>query len=159
MQETMVDVLIYLFENYMAGEDSPPADQHELEQELAQAGFGGAEIAQALVWLDELAGRMAGSQGTVVPSGGSMRIYAEAEQRKIDPEGRGLLMFLERSGILDPLSRELVVDRALAIRQASVSVEELKWIVLLVLMNRPGQEEAFFQMEDMVYDQVPAYLH
>ncbi len=158
MSETMVDVLIYLFENYMAGEEAPPVDQHELELELAQAGFGAMEIAQALHWLDELASRMASGEG-VAPSGGSIRVYNEAEQRKLDPEGCGLLMFLEQNGILDPLSRELVVDRALAIRQALVSVEELKWIVLLVLINRPGQEEAFFQMEDMVYEDAPVYLH
>ncbi|MBK1650348.1 DUF494 domain-containing protein [Rhabdochromatium marinum] len=169
MSETMVDVLIYLFENYMAGDEesgeeeageseAAPVNQHELEQELSAAGFGTMEITQALDWLDELASRMSTGEG-VSPSGGSTRIYTEAEQRKLDVDGCGLLMFLEQSGILDPLSRELVVERALAIRQAAISVEELKWIVLLVLMNRPGQEEAFFQMEDLVYDEAPLYLH
>jgi Smg protein len=158
MSETMVDVLIYLFENYMAGEESTPIDQHELEQELSQAGFGTIEISQALNWLDELASSMGTGDG-VSPSGGSMRVYTEPEQRKLDVEGCSLLMFLEQTGILDPVSRELVIDRALAIRQAAVSVEELKWIVLLVLMNRPGQAQAFFQMEDLVYDEAPLYLH
>jgi hypothetical protein len=27
------------------------------------------------------------------------------------------------------------------------------------LLNRPGQEVAFYQMEDLVYSDVPAYLH
>jgi Smg protein len=160
MTETMVDVLIYLFENYMAGEENTPIDQHELEQELSQAGFGRMEIAQALSWLDELAERMSHGNGEgVAPRGGSMRVFTEAEQRKLERDGCSLLMFLEQSGILDPLSRELVIDRALAIRQAAISVEELKWIVLLVLMNRPGQEQAFFQMEDLVYDEPPPFLH
>lgn len=158
MSETMVDVLIYLFENYMAGEDSAPVAQHELEQELSQAGFGAMEITQALDWLDELASRMSAGEGAS-PSGGSMRVYTELERGKLDLDGCSLLMFLEQSGILDSVSRELVIDRALAIRQAVISVEELKWIVLLVLLNRPGQEQAFFQMEDMVYDEAPAYLH
>jgi Smg protein len=160
MSETMVDVLIYLFENYMASEEPAPVGQHALEQELSQAGFGTLEITQALDWLDELALRMSGADRlATTASAGSIRVYAEPEQRKLEVDGCGLLMFLEQSGILDPISRELVIDRALAIRQAAISVEELKWIVLLVLMNRPGQEQAFFQMEDMVYEEAPVYLH
>jgi Smg protein len=38
-------------------------------------------------------------------------------------------------------------------------VDELKWVVLLVLMNRPGQEDAFSQMEDLVYNDEPAVIH
>jgi Smg protein len=158
MYENMVDVLIYLYENYLDGESQPPTDQGELEDELSQAGFTNAEIEKALRWLDELAA------GVDTPqyhphTGGSMRIYSEAEGTKLDLEARGLLMFLEQNGILDPVSRELVIDRVLAIDHASVSVDELKWVVLLVLMNRPGQEAAFTQMEDLVYNDDPAFIH
>jgi Smg protein len=69
-----------------------------------------------------------------------------------------MLLFLEQSGILDPLSRELVIDRAIAIEQSAVAVDELKWVVLLVLMNRPGRESALSQMEDLIYGD-PVYLH
>jgi len=158
MYENMVDVLIYLYENYMDGESSPPTDQSELEDELTQAGFTNAEIQKALQWLDELA------VGVDTPqyhsyTGGSMRIYSEAERATLDLEARGLLLFLEQSGILDPVSRELVIDRVLAIDHAGVSVDELKWVVLLVLMNRPGREAAFTQMEDLVYNNEPGLLH
>jgi len=158
MYENMVDVLIYLYENYMDGESRTPTDQEELEDELSQAGFTNAEIQKALRWLDELAA------GVDTPqyhphTGGSMRIYSEAESRKLDLEARGLLIFLEQNGILDPISRELVIDRVLAIDHAGVSVDELKWVVLLVLMNRPGREAAFTQMEDLVYNDEPSFIH
>ncbi|MCG6863280.1 MAG: DUF494 domain-containing protein [Chromatiaceae bacterium] len=158
MYENMVDVLIYLYENYMDGEHQPPSDQGELEDELTQAGFTNAEIQKALQWLDELA------VGAEIPqyhphTGGSMRIYSEAEGAKLDLDARGLLLFLEQNGILDPVSRELVIDRVLAIDHAGVSVDELKWVVLLVLMNRPGREAAFTQMEDLVYNDEPGLLH
>ena len=158
MYENMVDVLIYLYENYMDGEGQPPTDQGELEDELSQAGFTNAEIEKALRWLDELAA------GVDTPqyhphTGGSMRIYSETESTKLDLEARGLLMFLEQNGILDPVSRELVIDRALAIDHPGVSVDELKWVVLLVLMNRPGREAAFTQMEDLVYNDAPSLIH
>jgi len=158
MYENMVDVLIYLYENYMDGESQPPSDQEELEEELTQAGFTNGEIRKALRWLDELA---AGAE--VSPyhpyTERAMRIYSEMECTKLDTEARGLLLFLEQSGILDPVSRELVIDRVLAIDHGQVSVDELKWVVLLVLMNRPGQEEAFTQMEDLVYNAAPAVVH
>jgi Smg protein len=158
MYDTMVDVLIYLYENYMDGEDQPPADQGELEDELSQAGFSNREIHKALRWLDELA---AGAEtppcyGHAV---GSIRVYTEDESAKLDLEARGFLHFLEQSGILDPATRELAIDRALAIDHGAVGVDELKWVVLLVLMNRPGREDAFTQMEDLVYNDEPEFLH
>ena len=158
MYENMVDVLIYLYENYLDGESHPPVDQDVLETELSEAGFAKSEIAQALHWLDELASRM---ESTDFPprATAAMRIYTDAECHKLDLDARGLLLFLEQGGILDPLSRELVIDRAGAIEQDAVSVDELKWIVLLVLMNRPGRESALSQMEDLVYGDPPVYLH
>lgn len=158
MHENMVEVLIYLYENYMDGETHPPIDQDELEIELSQAGFSQGEIQQALTWLDELASRMEVSDYPA-RSLGATRIYTLAECQKLDLESRGLLLFLEQNGILDPLSRELVIDRALAIEQGGVSVDDLKWIVLLVLLNRPGRESALSQMEDLIYDEAPATLH
>jgi Smg protein len=52
MNENMVDVLIYLYENYLDGEARPSIDQDELEAELSRAGFSNAEITHALIWLD-----------------------------------------------------------------------------------------------------------
>lgn len=158
MNENMVDVLIYLYENYMDGEGQPPVDQDDLEDELAQAGFSNEEIDKALRWLDELAVGASAPQyhdHTV----GSIRVYRDAECGKLDLEVRGLLLSLEQGGILDPVSRELVIDRLMAIDHPQVSADEVKWVVLLVLMNRPGREAAFFQMEDLVYNEEPLYLH
>lgn len=159
MFEDMVDVLIYLYENYMDGETPPPADQNELKEELSQAGFSANEIEKALIWLDELAETVSGNpdEGSNTPH--ALRVYTDRECRQLDTETRGLLMFLEQNSILDPTSRELVIDRALALDTNALTVEELKWIVLLVLMNRPGKEAAFTQMEDMVYNTAPALLH
>ncbi len=157
MYENMVDVLIYLYENYMDGESQPPVDQSELEDELVEAGFSNPEIEKALRWLDELA---AGADNQYQDHKvGSIRIYVEDECAKLDLEARGFLVFLEQSGILDPASRELVIERALAIDHSVVSVDELKWVVLLVLLNRPGREDAFTQMEDLVYNDAPEYVH
>lgn len=158
MNDNMVEVLIYLYENYLDGGSRPPIDQDELETELSRAGFSQGEISEALTWLDELASRMDTAEYPA-RTARSVRVYTSTECAKLDIEARGMLLFLEQSGILDPLSRELVIDRAMAIQQTAVSVDELKWVVLLVLMNRPGRESAHSQMEELIYSDAPVQLH
>ncbi|MCU7917630.1 MAG: DUF494 domain-containing protein [Candidatus Thiodiazotropha sp. (ex Dulcina madagascariensis)] len=158
MNENVVDILIYLYENYMDGEQAPPSDQHELRDELIQAGFPSSEISKAFDWLDELADNTQNPQGDPHQSH-SLRIFTDEERTRLDVDSRGLLLFLEQSDILTQTARELVIDRALALDTAVITEEELKWIILLVLMNQPGQEVAFARMEDMVYNEAPVFLH
>ena len=158
MNENVVDILIYLYENYMDAEQNPPSDQQEIHEELVQAGFPEREIDKAFQWMEELA-RHQGTQDYQDHTENSIRIYTEQEIRRLDADCRGLLLFLEQNGILDQASRELVVDRATALDSQQIGVEELKWIVLMVLINQPGQESAFAQMEDLVYNDIPVYLH
>ena len=54
MKENVLDVLMYLFETYVDTEEEPEADQNELRDELARAGFADPEIDRALDWLDAL---------------------------------------------------------------------------------------------------------
>jgi len=158
MTDTMVDVLIYLYENYMDGETPPPDDQSSLMEELAMAGFPNGEVEKAIQWLDELA-LMQMEASTKSPQINAMRIYTDEEKQRLDIDCRGFLLFLEQNEMLDPVSREVVIERAMALDSLNVSDDELKWIVLLVLINQPGQETAFARMEDYVYSELPAYLH
>ena len=72
---------------------------------------------------------------------------------------RGLILQLEQSGILSPGSRELVIDRLMALDEPVLTVENLKWVVLMVLFSKPEEEVAFAQMENLLYDSWPATLH
>ena len=47
MNENLIDVLIYIYENYMDSEESVPVDQVTLEEELLQAGFQEGEVSKA----------------------------------------------------------------------------------------------------------------
>jgi len=158
MNENVVDILIYLYENYLDSDLSAPSDQAQIHEELIQAGFPEQEIDKAFLWMDELA---LGQERELyaVHTDLSIRIYTDQEQNRLDSGSRGLLLFLEQNGILDQVSRELVIDRAIALDTRTITVEELKWVVLMVLMNQPGQESAFAQMEDLVYNDIPVYLH
>ena len=54
MKETVLDVLMYLFESFVDSEDEPEPDRNELKEELEWAGFRAREIDRALDWLDGL---------------------------------------------------------------------------------------------------------
>lgn len=159
VNENVIDVLIYIYENYMDADESVPTDQILLEEELVQAGFPQGEIKKAFNWLDELAWRQGSLAYADAQPNRSMRIYSEREQQRIDLEIQGMLLYLEQTGILDPMSRELVIERAMAIETEELSADDVKWIVLLVLLNQPGQENAFALMEELVYNGEPVYLH
>ena len=158
MNENLIDVLIFIYENYMDTE-TQPQDQILLEEELSNAGFEKEEIRKAFDWLDELAWRQGAITDAASSTRQSSRIFTASEQQRIDLETRGMLLYLEQSGILDPVSRELVIERAMALDTPELETDDVKWIVLLVLLNQPGQESAFALMEELIYNGNPDVLH
>ena len=76
-----------------------------------------------------------------------------------DDQCRGYLLYLEQSGILNALQREIVIDRLLALDSDEVDIEQIKWVVMMVLFSQPGQEKAYARMEDLVFAENPAWLH
>jgi Smg protein len=157
MKETILDVLLFLFENYFYDDPDAVRDRESLQHGLLQAGFSPAEINKAFDWLDELAEQR---PSTAVPrSDGPVRVFVDAEQDRLDPECLGFLMFLEQHGVLDADQRELVLDRAMALDQEEVDVDDLKWVVLMVLFNQPGSEAAFAWMENQMFGDDPEPIH
>lgn len=157
MKENVFDVLIYLFENYLDTEGEP-ADPESLRDELQQVGFPEAEVEKAFDWLEGLSEQQ-GDSAYTTPADQSIRIYTSHERERLGVECQGFLLFLEQMGILDQTSRELVIDRFMALGSEEPSLEQLKWVVLMVLFNQPGSEAAYAWMEDLVYENQPGFLH
>ncbi len=173
MKENVLDLLMYLFENYIYDEPDATPDREALSESLEEAGFSGNEIERAFAWLDELARQrqVATMNQTDVGSSGAMpsfptsqtpkscRIFNADELERLDLDARGLLMYLENMGVLDATSRELVIDRLMALDAEEVSMEEVKWVVLMVLFNQPGQEANYAWMEDLMFDEEGEHRH
>lgn len=153
MKETVLDVLMYLFESFVDSEDEPEPNRNELRDELERAGFGEREIDRALDWLDGL------NATGVTMNSGALRVYDRAEQERLDAVSRGYLLHLEQIGILPPPQRELVIDRLLALDSEDIDVEQIKWVVMMVLFSQPGHEQAYAQMEDLVFAEEPGWVH
>jgi len=159
MKENVFDVLMYLFENYMDDDANLYSDPESLKVELKEAGFLHTEINKAFDWLESLTSLRGQAQELTSANGCSIRMYAPPELDKLDVTCRGFLLFLEQVGVLDQDTRELVIDRAMALDSDDFDIDQLKWVVLMVLFNQPGREEALTWMEDMVLDELPGNLH
>jgi Smg protein len=154
MSETVLDVLMYLFETYSEQdmEKEPEPDQSILREELLQAGFGEPEVDRALDWLDGLTARNM-EPFSMQPAERSVRLFNQFELTRLDAECRGYILYLEQIGILSSVQRELVIDRLMALGSGDIDVEQVKWVVLMVLFSQPGQEKAFARMEDLVFEE------
>lgn len=155
MKEDIFDVLIYLFENYLDGDSDNYPDTDVIASELLDAGFQQPDVSKAFDWLESLA-----DMETITPAvPSSFRIFSSQEMAVFDLECRDFLMFLEHSGILSSANREIAIDRAMALKDENITLDRLKWIVLMVLLSQPGDSAAFSRMEDIVYDLIPSSLH
>ena len=88
----------------------------------------------------------------ITHSGPAVRVFSESELARLSTECRGFLLTLERLGVLTAQQREVVIDRMLALDADELDTEQLKWVVLMVLSSRPGQEQAFARMENLVFE-------
>ena len=158
MKESVFEILMYLFETYMNDEAELEQDRDTLKSELQQAGFHSSEITKAFDWLEGLE-QLQHEPGLRINHQQSIRVYSDEESEKLDSDCRGFLLFLEQMGVLDHSTREMVIDRVMALDSPDVDLDQLKWVILMVLFNQPGQEAAFAWMEDLVLDEVASSVH
>lgn len=149
----MMDVLMYLFETYIHSDVELSVDQERLEDELLKAGFHQDAVYKALDWLEDLARLQEDEFYTHLEqsTSTSMRIYTQQEIDGIDTACRGFLLFLEQIKVLTSETREMVIEQVMALETDELSLDDLKWVVLMVLFNVPGQESAYTQMEELLY--------
>jgi len=158
MKENVLDVLMYLFETYIGPEQEPETDHNELRDELSRAGFDDSEIDHALEWLDGLTDNHEGRNYNPQTAHGT-RIYNDFETDRLNSACRGFITYLEQIGILSPPQREILIDRLLALETPDIDVDQIKWVVLMVLFSQPGQEVAYSRMEDLVFDESETAIH
>jgi len=134
----MFDVLVYLYENYWRPDACP--DHQQLSRKLSAVGFESDEIQEALRWLDGLADS---AEARVGPQGSrSLRLYTDAERELLGEDSIAFISFLESAGVLPPAMREMVVDRASAVGDTPIALDDLKVIVLMVFWSLGEEPDA-----------------
>ncbi|NOZ52133.1 MAG: DUF494 domain-containing protein [Gammaproteobacteria bacterium] len=158
MKQTVFDVLMYLFENYLDEESAKQTDPEQLKVQLSDAGFQKTHIAKAFEWLEGLV-RLQDETTPVCHSNNTIRVYHETEAKKLNVECQGFLHFLEQMGVIDATSREHIIDRAMALEPEEIELTQLKWVVLMILFNQSGVDEAYVWMENMVLENISKDFH
>jgi Smg protein len=159
MKESVLDILIYLFENYFDAELDCAPEPDTLRDELERAGFSEREVGRALEWLEQLSADPQRAGAIANPGARAIRIFDAREQARLDTECRGYILYLENIGITNAAQRELVIDRLLALDVQQIDIEHVKWVVLMVLFSQPGQQSAYLRMEDLVFDNRLQVVH
>ena len=160
MKENVIDVLLYLFENYIDTDDIKKSDKATIERELERVGFPELEINKAFDWLENMTVVAEESlEGEELAHVAAIRFYTEQEMARMDVDCRGYLLFLEQVDVLDSETREVVIERVMALDTDEIDLEDLKWVVLMVLFYQPGREVAYAWMEDLVFEDMEAVIH
>lgn len=158
----MFDVLVYLYETYYRPDACP--DSEALVKKLSAVGFEEEEISKALGWLTDLAETTSDFSGrypqqTFFSSG--TRIYAAQEMDELGTAAVGFIQFLESAKVINPIQREIVIERALAASESQISLDKLKVIVLMVLWSQ-GKEPDGLMFDELFLDDddaEPRLLH
>jgi Smg protein len=157
MTTSVLDVLSFLFEHYIE-DDGSEFDREAVAAELARVGFEPARVSAAFEWLEGLSDTPSDFRHADVGSR-SFRIFSADETRRLSHENRGFLLFLEEVGVIDARTRERVIDRVMALDTEDLDLDQLKWIVLMVLFNQPDSDGPAAWMERLVMDDLPGSVH
>lgn len=158
----MFDVLVYLYETYYRPDACP--DSVALAKKLSAVGFEQDEISKALGWLTDLAEantELSGQYPQQTAFSFGVRIYVQQEYDVLGTAAIGFIQFLESAKVVNPIQREIVIERALAVRESQLSLDKLKVIVLMVLWSQ-GKEPDGLMFDELFLDDddpEPRMLH
>jgi len=85
-------------------------------------------------------------------------VFSVDEQRHLGESSIGFISFLCSAGVLSPGQREVVIDRAMAVPEAPVPLEDLKIIVLMVFWSL-GEEPDALILDELFVDPEDRLIH
>lgn len=141
-EQTVLNVLIYLFKHQLHNQFTMPEALNRLTDELEMAGFNMGDIEQAFDWLENLELQLSESSKMTHHCSYALRVYSDYEINRISSEARGYLTQLEQQQILDPHLREIIIHQALIFDRDLIDLNFLKWLTLMVLCNQVEHMEA-----------------
>ena len=83
MKESVLDVLMYLFDQYVEDESDNTPDQDVLRTQLLEAGFEEIQVNKAFDWLESLAFDKETLEAVPGHSAQSIRVYTHKESEKL----------------------------------------------------------------------------
>lgn len=152
----MFEVLVFIFENYIAHHALP--DDDVMTQELCAAGFNQKDIQGAVGWFQEMKSMLTQPPAIYSHQHSATRILTESELKKINIESISFVLFLQQANVINDVERDLIIDRAMALKQEQVNIEEMRWITMIALWNE-GREKDYLFVEDALFNPRGLTLH
>ncbi len=153
---SVFDTLVYLFD-YLVYEKKSPPTVDEVHQRLGAAGFAKKEIDTAMTWLLDL-NDLQESEVIKAPSQQSIRFYTTQECENISSEGQACLNELVALGVISTRLREIVIIKLMTLEEMYIGAEEVKWVALMALYNREGQEASAMWLERSLWEDTGAVI-
>ena len=152
---------MYLFESYMQIDQTIEINADQITDELLEEGFHKNDINKAIAWLDNLAELQQNNlqEQTQAAQPTSQRIYSNIEQQRLSSDCRGYIYYLEQAQLLNTHTREVVIDCAMLLEIDTLPLEELQWMILMILFNDPKSSDEFLQFESMLLDFEDGLIH
>lgn len=146
-----------MFENYLSSKNY--IDYNNISLELEAAGFDNEDIEDAFDWLSQLKAMSDSSPSSVETfDNKNLRIFTDKECKKISADGLGFILFLEQAKVLTPAEREIIIDRTMALNQNIITIDEVRWVVMMALWNN-GKENDYLFVEDALYRNDNLLIH
>jgi Smg protein len=152
----MFEVLIFMFENYFSNHALP--DNDIMVQELSAAGFEKTDILGAVDWFHEMKSMLRKPLAVYSHKYTATRMFTNSELKKINTESIGFILFLQQANVINDVERDLIIDRAMALKQEQINIEEIRWISMIALWNE-GREKDYLFVEDALFNPRGLTLH
>lgn len=143
----MLDILVYLFENYHTPHACP--EPRELVDTLADAGFEHDDISDALLWLNDMHETLeqhSPLEGMLKDRG--HRVFTPEEYETLGTEAIGFIMYLEQSRAITPVLREVIIEQSRSVDEYPVSPATIRLISLMALWSQESPAPSW------VYDEL-----
>ncbi len=158
IKQDILNVLIYLFEYYADEEQGIFTEDSMMHQELEEVGFQQQHISKAMEWLDDLATLKNDPMSLETAAKSSFRIFNNLECERISVDARGFILSLEYIESINVNTREMILERVMALDSRVIDIQQMQWVTLIVLLNTtdmdlnaPWVQEMFFMDNTIVH--------
>lgn len=160
MNDSLFGLLLYVFENYPQLDHTNESKREEITEEMINSGFNKNDVEQIMDWfLDLNQQRQLLLNSTLNQDMTSHRVFSQRECECMTPEARSRILELQQKGYIDTVTRELVLDRLIALDEPSLDSPEIDWLVLVVMYQDSDQPHQRRLIEDMVMLEESSICH
>lgn len=141
-KNTTLNILAHAFRDK---ESMRTMSSAEFLHHLKNYGFSEEHIGSATAWIMQLIQQQ--FSAITLPDAKSLRIFAPEELAKLDVDCRNFILSLEHSQILEPKTREIVINQLLLLNQDNLSINDIQLVTLIVLLLQPTNAEKIKRLE------------